>query len=541
MLAINYPDRQFAHRTASIVAPRDLHPLLSIEALGSTIDAALHRFRTLFSPIRRLPNEIISIIFLLVETEIRLAPGEATLRPRFLRDLLSVSRSWRSIAQSTPGLWTRVSIPRPSFVRVCLENSVRAPLDIVYTAREGARPGQVGTSLGLVSAHLDRWKTCRLERVQDGELIKYLSAPAPILEVLHIECTSQGRADTVTGSSSSFDRLFDGQTPRLRELTLKQTFVPLTHPIYSGLTKLRLSHIVFTKSESIQLLLRALAASPLLEELHLENLQFLFSSAEAQAHDVSASRAELPHLVLVNVNQAHAQWALAHLLAHIVPSPAVRLVMSATLNDGSDDMRSVLPEWSPSPSATSNLAHVRELGLHSNRMNSRFVLIGEPSRSTPSFHIKLQAQKLAGRIIPHLGHVFPMRHLESVIFSSFDLSTSALADVTDFLARHPHIREISLYDCDAKFIELLTVTPERRMCPLLQKLSIERCHTSDAGLRRLVESRTGLERGGDIESLKHLRIPYWSTFADSTISALRERLTVEECRVSMIKLGGAGI
>jgi hypothetical protein len=133
----------------SCLAPK--HPNFSLDV----IDRALRCVRGLVSPFKQLPPHVLSKIF---EQFVR---NRKTLdsRPAALL-LCSVSKRWRSVAISTPSLWTSIQLIvrtgwDPIFERICLSRSSHHLVDIYLHCRQFV-PGGLDEAIRLISRNISR-------------------------------------------------------------------------------------------------------------------------------------------------------------------------------------------------------------------------------------------------------------------------------------------------------------------------------------------------------------------------------------------------
>jgi hypothetical protein len=141
------------------------------------LDTEIRRHEGAVSPLRRMPPEIISLIFTLAAPPAVLARNSME---SYLMNfdegpcaLTAVSSRWRNIALSQPSLWTCISLDftdeRPDspsiaglvpMVRAYLERSQQLPLDITFRPFFETRCTEVEQSaLDLIAHHSDRWET----------------------------------------------------------------------------------------------------------------------------------------------------------------------------------------------------------------------------------------------------------------------------------------------------------------------------------------------------------------------------------------------
>lgn len=126
---------------------------------------------TMQSPAHRLPNELLSYIFLLVA-------HDSTEAPLFPSTLSHVSSQWREVALATGGLWTRIVMSFPitaqqiSSCKAYLSRSGVYPLDILLDLRDPAwdweeeshkfRWQDMEPLIRIFLDHVGRWKKIEL-------------------------------------------------------------------------------------------------------------------------------------------------------------------------------------------------------------------------------------------------------------------------------------------------------------------------------------------------------------------------------------------
>ncbi|KAJ7063640.1 hypothetical protein C8F01DRAFT_85897 [Mycena amicta] len=191
-----YPEPSEATRILQVMSLIDSH-LESYEPeisriqgiLDALLDrkAQLQRFKeccgSVTSPIRKLPPEILQIIFLTCMGG----------KPDIIPVVGQICQHWRNITLDTPELWSNISVGRTRFVTnrkyhslasLFLERSAKRPL--LITLRQPAN----ATLIELLAQHTERWKTLRLSCVQFS-FYSSLALHAPsfnsleALEILH--------------------------------------------------------------------------------------------------------------------------------------------------------------------------------------------------------------------------------------------------------------------------------------------------------------------------------------------------------------------
>jgi hypothetical protein len=159
------------------------------------LDQYRSQWQSLCSPIRKLPNELLSMIFVYCGTFMTLddTSGSATTLPGF--DLELVCTHWRKVALSTPSLWSCLNIrlylynwdafdvppvahslwrTAKDTLQMFLQRSGDAPLDIalhIGTSRFKDSPALV-----LLFSHAHRWRTFKLT-LGRGELEERVLEP----------------------------------------------------------------------------------------------------------------------------------------------------------------------------------------------------------------------------------------------------------------------------------------------------------------------------------------------------------------------------
>ncbi|KAJ7031376.1 hypothetical protein C8F04DRAFT_1110980 [Mycena alexandri] len=159
----------------------------------------LEAHRTILSPIRRIPPEVLGEIFFHCLPKDTFFPS-ATRSPLLLTQ---ISSNWRCVALATPSLWTSLAIKLS--ISSCIPN-----LELIRTwiARSGSRPLSfhiaesirkdyyekgmvtVATVLALYAPHYQRWQRMRLEcqdwRIDTGFSKLPCDQPPQALESLHL-------------------------------------------------------------------------------------------------------------------------------------------------------------------------------------------------------------------------------------------------------------------------------------------------------------------------------------------------------------------
>ncbi|KDQ07363.1 hypothetical protein BOTBODRAFT_611601 [Botryobasidium botryosum FD-172 SS1] len=489
------------------------------------------RRRNILAPIHRLPNEVLGIIFESVER------GAS---PIFFRNLLSVSHKWRTIALDTPSLWTNLrNLPTP-ILDVFIARSKQCPLEVSYG--RSRVPGDLSKLLQYVahvSPYAHRWKTCKLLGPQRAraEILSRLISPVPNMETLTISLYDMDSAAELDEATDPFDTIFAGSTPRLRELVLDGAFVPLSSPIYSGLTKLELGRIQYSSSDSVRLLLHAFESCPLLEKLALSDIYVDFDNDVGPA----PSSIKLPKLQLFQICQNFSMdWLQYYILGCVVipPSSTLQLSIATYVPTGfsMDLLSEPLPRINNPYHGLQNISAVKQLSIQledDERVCHTDGYVSDAGKRSFSFHMCTDVDPFS-HTLSTLHPAFPMP-LESLTLSFPSHLKSPhpvnITSLADFLRQHALIRKLKFASFWTPAIQVLKVTPTQHLCPRLEELHVIDCTVDIRELTNLVRPRVkaGVEESafaGDIVCLARLRIDGCSNASQLTSSEVPEYLDV---------------
>ncbi|KAJ6537867.1 hypothetical protein B0H19DRAFT_374793 [Mycena capillaripes] len=198
----------------------------------SVLQRYIERYRSLVSPIRRLPPELLAEIFGLCSPD-RITFHELTTlattifpegsdaldrisRSHLLR-LAGVCSSWYQVVMGTPGLWATIEVAGSydditAFLSRSLEHSADCPLDLHLVPRHAA-------GLELLGQHSGRWREAEIYLTRHSlRLLSTLKDSFPLLERLAIG-GRRTRLPDVFGTAPKLTdvtlALGDGQLPNL--------------------------------------------------------------------------------------------------------------------------------------------------------------------------------------------------------------------------------------------------------------------------------------------------------------------------------------
>ncbi|KDQ09431.1 hypothetical protein BOTBODRAFT_191064 [Botryobasidium botryosum FD-172 SS1] len=437
-----------------------------------------------FSLLHRLPTELISTIFHFVVESDTLEGWPAKHAVR----ISSVSRLWREIATETCAtLWTRLD-PLPSrLLDLFLSRSGTAPLAIAYE----------GSYSRNMLPYIHRWGICRVQLYTSEEPpLQELSVPAPQLEVL--------RFDVGPRESISYLNLFCGVTPRLREIYIDFSHIPMSCPIFRGLTGLHLYCIAYREPNPIDQLLGILELCPLMKSISFTCLVFPTLPIAPMPGPLITLR-YLQNLDLEEGRGQSRQWARTHFLPRIIVPNSCTLDIGASVRWG-DDLRHLLPQRSDFLPNLSDIQPVRVLdvscwGERSSCVRGKtfvsdrvaFVLslerFGEPDGNDD--------RNAFPRTISSIGRALPLPLLEEVALSqSRPCDSDPTSALKSFFRIYPSLRIVRLrgHWPWSSILDLFVVTPTRQLCPLLQDLWLAPDEPLDGKvLLEVVKSRTAPE------------------------------------------------
>ena len=262
-----------------------------------------------------LPNEILAEIF---EAGVSISQRQRGSLP-FQGAISGVNRRWRTIAVSSPRLWSTILVhsdrrsgPNFDHLRLWIERSVPCALDITIVAQPPwMSESNVTWAIDQIILHVDRWQRLTIKDISGhtvGSIIESLrTTSAPRLQ--HFDLSVDKGHDQSTYFTRTRDNIFTGGAAALtsaRIVGLCRVCVP---PL-GGLTALHFGGAC-RASGSIQLTyneFRALlSASPSLADLALEALDLWNLSS-------SESYIRIPSLRTLSLNFAHCEDSFVQIL-----------------------------------------------------------------------------------------------------------------------------------------------------------------------------------------------------------------------------------
>ncbi|KDQ20184.1 hypothetical protein BOTBODRAFT_62512 [Botryobasidium botryosum FD-172 SS1] len=474
----------------------------AIDAYMQTATSEIKSRRNQLLPISRLPPEIYSLIFELVD---RVDPLDLS---RW--QISQVSKRWREIALNTPRMWARIDGSPLGLTKICvsrskgallmIDSSDRKPYDIdsnfdddfsdisseLCTAEEMFEDQM--TALG---PHIHRWRSLILENVRASVFWPLLGVPAPYLEKLNIYLEAH---DPDEPPQLPHD-LFDGVVPHLRYLHLERVFIPLTSSIYAGLTELAIKFVDFSPFTT-EKFLDVLRSCPLLESLQLRQVHMTTSTFKSHPFiDLprlsSLSLGDLPSRAIHNILATICSPSLKYLLAEGGLDVSEPLISAFPFNTSAnfrqmlralpvDGLRFTFSEPSPTPPSDMHCICTAGEASGSDILSLRLEFTSLPHDS------------LASNLFGYLRQNLLYPKLRSLSMTGLTQRCSNTSEFAELLGDLPKLQHLKLVSCEPSFISILGATSDQCLCPQLTELSIYRCLIDGESLVDLAESRRAL-------------------------------------------------
>ncbi|THH30041.1 hypothetical protein EUX98_g4148 [Antrodiella citrinella] len=255
---------------------------LALDSQTAENACCCRRVRQNIIPVFRLPNEILSGTFLLYKAAMYAEQASCTHgRPDPLAwiRISHVCQHWRSVALSTPQLWTDFHVvgQDPQFVMEMLALSKRMSVTVKAELYKGRNPQPIQALL----AEIHRVESLELELAPPVNRLLESAAPsvAPRLRCLTL-CSTDKDSLTVTPMPTVFN---DCEFPVLQELTVSGYRLQWSSNILAPtLTRLKVT-CWGRYAAPVAAILQALALMPLLENLDLSGCVTPFPLAEQEA------------------------------------------------------------------------------------------------------------------------------------------------------------------------------------------------------------------------------------------------------------------
>ncbi|KDQ10649.1 hypothetical protein BOTBODRAFT_190312 [Botryobasidium botryosum FD-172 SS1] len=440
--------------------------------------------------IHKLSFGILAVIFNLVVDVYRNAPRRLdTVRTRAPLNIARVCKSWREVALDTPSLWTQIGPSSAPFINTFLARSGSELLDIYWepTKLPGPTDASGRTDLAIsflqpLRDHVHRLHTLDIWATPLSVYQQYLTSPAPNLEGIY---ASNGMGSVHIEPLDAPDVLFQGHTPRLRELVLGRICISLDSPIFANLIGLRIEDVAYTRSK-LSHLVQVLNACPALEQFQLTNVHFQSASpTPATQANLSCLKSLSLHEICLN--------AVRYILASVIIPPTACL--SLRLDNAT--VGTTFPPNADYATRLPNVTRIRSLctvSLYDHFEHENIKIVGYES---PMYEDGTQLLTLEFmRMEPFAVHTvlltlewLPMPLLENVGLIGFAHAAFTAERLSRFFANFDTITTLSLTADIARFADILIVTPESHLCPSLESLRLWGSSIDAETVVELVRSR----------------------------------------------------
>ncbi|QRV92517.1 translation initiation factor 3, subunit a (eIF-3a) [Ceratobasidium sp. AG-Ba] len=264
------------------------------------VQSRLIRAASKRSPILKLPAEILARIFELgvggnevgtVGIKLDSIPEIGGL---FFDVVCRVCKLWKQVAESTPSLWSTITVDSHNSLKVArmrLKRSCSVPLDIQITlpdrlafARNSLVAGELTRALELLKPHISRWRTLRVQVPDHAHAQLVFTACARSRAPL-LECLSVQVGQTRVAGSEELPWLL-GEALALRNLSLSSAYIGWSAVPFKNLASLYLSDYWNELAPSASQLLGILGScATTLVDLTLRNMSDADTDEEIQLFD----------------------------------------------------------------------------------------------------------------------------------------------------------------------------------------------------------------------------------------------------------------
>ena len=264
-------------------------------------------------PIGRLPNELLSYIFLLIVND----PAETHLCTLAISH---VCFQWRQVALSNGALWARIVLTFPisdhklSCASTWLSRSSTSPLDILLDVRDPEwgwkeddhkfRLEHMQSIMQLLITHVERWQMVEMRADTWTPICTFLwlsrgAKAAPALEKLSLSrCNAYFTSRDQTFQPTSLRRpikLFgDIALERLREVSLVGVHIDWSEPPFKNLTHLVFKYHAHDVMPTLEQFQRILFACPTLRHLSVIGWGPILNSSSSSSEE----QQQLPPIIL---------------------------------------------------------------------------------------------------------------------------------------------------------------------------------------------------------------------------------------------------
>ncbi|KAH8993961.1 hypothetical protein EDB92DRAFT_1851946 [Lactarius akahatsu] len=332
---------------------------------------ALRRRRNTLAPISALPTEVITVIFSFLRVPVKLlliALLEVTDPLAWLR-VTHVCHHWREIALHQPLFWSHVNFTtfNSAGAAEILARANKVPLYLEARVPighwDGARFSAFQKELQACVSHI-RHLAISAEYVHLRKTLDELVSSAPTLEYLALCCNKYGRG-AIFSRVFVPDILFDGTTPRLSCLELRNCAISWESPLLKGLRNLEIHKPSADARPGLSVWLGALDKMPQLKTLTLHTASPIAPPGSSLPSSVERT-VTLPSLTRLNITASVSECGLA--LAHLDLPALTQLEFKAKScrRDGTD-VQEILPHVARHAHGPQDTQPLQSVVVRSNR------------------------------------------------------------------------------------------------------------------------------------------------------------------------------
>lgn len=297
-------------------------------------DRKIEDYRRILHPIRKVPAEVLSQIFLNFVPD----DGDESLSRDVEKSsidqsetswiLSHVSSRWRAVALSSPQLWSAVHLgssdffagKAPFILGTQLQRSGNRPLSVSICSSYEILPGHPLFQVLIPTSY--RWATLRLRiTIESYKALSPWLSSFPLLTTLSLYPTLSDNINVGTISHSGLTKMFQF-CPILLDLTMDPMFIPLMHLPFLQIRQFDASGVLSTSSQCLV----ALKMLPNLQVFHM------LCDDDSEGY-LNNSESSLPIVSLFHLEQlsVHTKGSGPVHLLDFIKAPALKILAIANL------------------------------------------------------------------------------------------------------------------------------------------------------------------------------------------------------------------
>ena len=396
----------------------------------------LKTLRNTFSPISKLPTEILCQIFYFFQES-----------RHFVLNWIQVTyvcRQWRAVALNSPNLWTNLPLGYGHWTSVMLERSKRTSLTIKVDFSN--RASNTINHLESAFHHVDRFKVLSLEHADPSllrDLVLKLPKSAPRLNSLVISVYHSQFSETFPerdfASTCDLPEAMLCETENLHYVELKGCNPSWDSHLLSSLLHLKIEWVSKAARPTTKQFLEMLKRMPNLESLELRDAIPIESSHSVQ---------EIIHLCrLHSLSLSSLSTEISNILRHITfpPTTRVKIVVDATLISDLNFSGMLSRLSSILASSNKKRGFDNELFIGGTEHSVQIQTYSKPQTQSDLFerglinpdidlvftyiHHPMSFKNFLDSVLAQCFHAFPLDNLRSLSLSNVTPSSQILSDL----------------------------------------------------------------------------------------------------------------